>query len=331
MSQPVFISYPRDGAEGQALARELHQRLQAESIAAFLDEKNILPGDRWIHSLADGAQQCRVMLSVVSPAAHDRQWVEKEFIAASELKVLIIPVLASEGHLPFQIKDLQAAKLYGEHKDSEWRRVLAQIRKHLPTDVADECRKAETTYLENLLLDNEERALGFAGKVYAPLAGQFRKEHKRVVAACMSPRLRHRKRTEYGEPTELPGEGIEHDDAIAAFNEHQRLVLLGEPGAGKTFSLWRIAADYALKAQEQPGQILPVVIPLNRWDAPGLALHDFVLQQLGGLASHFDTLHQARRLLPLFDALNEIPLTSARRNCRKFVHGWSVTRLPVCC
>lgn len=308
MSQPpVFISYPRDGAHGQALARELYERLQAESIDAFLDEENILPGDRWIHVLKAGAQQCRVMLSVVSPASHDRSWVEREYIAAVQEKVPVIPVLATAGELPFQMNDLQAAKLYGEHKENEWRRVLAQIRKHMPGNAVDESHQAEAAYLEALLRDNEERALRFAGKVYAPLAGQFRKEHKRVAAACMSPRLRHRKHTEYCEPAELRGEGIEHDDVIAAFHEHQRLVLLGEPGAGKTFSLWRIAADYALRAQAQPGQILPVVIPLNRWDAPGLELHDFVLQQLGGLADQFDALLQAKRLLPLFDALNEIP------------------------
>ncbi|MDD5393676.1 MAG: NACHT domain-containing protein [Thiothrix sp.] len=166
---------------------------------------------------------------------------------------------------------------------------------------------AEKAYLESLLRDNEERALRFAGKVYAPLAGQFRKERKRIAAACMSPRLRHRKRTEYDEPMEAVGECVEHDDVIAAFNEHKQLVILGEPGAGKTFSLWRIAADYAQKALEQPGQILPVVIPLNRWDSPNLTLHDFVLEQLGDLASYFAELYQSKRLLPLFDALNEIP------------------------
>lgn len=308
MSQPprVFISYPRDSANGQALARELYQRLAAENIAAFLDEENILFGDRWIQMLSEGVKSCRVMLSVVSPAAHDRPWVEKEYIAASEQKALIIPVLADEGSLPIQIKDLQAAKLYGDCKESQWQRLLTRIRQQLP-DSSSTLRKVETAYLENLLRDNEERALRFAGKVYAPLAGQFRKEHKRVAAACMSPRLRHRKRTEYAEPLEVVGECVEHDDVIAAFSEHKRLVILGEPGAGKTFSLWRIAADYAQKALEQPGQILPVVIPLNRWDSPNLTLHDFVLEQLGGLASHFADLYQSKRLLPLFDALNEIP------------------------
>ncbi|MEZ5451007.1 MAG: TIR domain-containing protein [Thiolinea sp.] len=310
MSQPspprVFISYPRDGANGQALARELYVLLKAEDVVAFLDEENILFGDRWVQVLSEGVKSCRVMLSIVSPAAHDRPWVEKEYIAASEQGALIIPVLADEGSLPIQLKDLQAARLYGEYKEDHWKRLLTRIRQHLPDMENNRC-DAEIVYLDGLLHDNEERALRFAGKVYAPLAGQFRKEHKRVAAACMSPRLRHRKRTEYGEPTELFGEGIEHDDVIAAFHQHRRLVLLGEPGAGKTFSLWRIAADYALKAQAQPGQVLPVVIPLNRWDAPGLGLHDFVLQQLGGLADQFDALLQAKRLLPLFDALNEIP------------------------
>lgn len=307
MTPPVFISYPQDGADGQALANELFQRLQAEGIPAFLDTESIRLGERWIQALSNGVKQCRVVLSVVSPASHDRPWVEKEYIEANKLRIPIIPVLATAGDVPFQMNDVQVARLYGDYKEKDWQRLLTRIREYLPDSTDAQLRKLETAYLEALLHDNEERALRFAGKVYAPLAGQFRKEHKRVAAACMSPRLRHRKRTEYCEPLEAVGECVEHDDVIAAFGEHKRLVILGEPGAGKTFSLWRIAADYAQKALEQPGQILPVVIPLNRWDSPNLSLHDFVLEQLDGLASHFAELYQSKRLLPLFDALNEIP------------------------
>ncbi|QTR49569.1 SUMF1/EgtB/PvdO family nonheme iron enzyme [Candidatus Thiothrix anitrata] len=306
MTPPVFISYPQDGADGQALANELFQRLQAEGISAFLDTECIRLGERWIQALGNGVKQCRVVLSVVSPASHDRPWVEKEYIEANKLRIPIIPVLATAGDVPFQMNDVQVARLYGDYKEKDWQRLLTRIREYLPDSTDAQLRKLETAYLEALLHDNEERALRFAGKVYAPLAGQFRKEHKRVAAACMSPRLRHRKRTEYCEPLEAVGECVEHGDVIAAFGEHKRLVILGEPGAGKTFSLWRIAADYAQKALEQPSQILPVVIPLNRWDSPSL-LHDFVLEQLGDLASHFATLYQSKRLLPLFDALNEIP------------------------
>jgi hypothetical protein len=275
MTPPVFISYPQDGADGQALANELFQRLQAEGIPAFLDTESIRLGERWIQALSNGVKQCRVVLSVVSPASHDRPWVEKEYIEANKLRIPIIPVLATAGDVPFQMNDVQVARLYGDYKEKDWQRLLTRIREYLPDSTDAQLRKLETAYLEALLHDNEERALRFAGKVYAPLA---------VVGEC-----------------------VEHDDVIAAFSEQKRLVILGEPGAGKTFSLWRIAADYAQKALEQPSQILPVVIPLNRWDSPNLLLHDFVLEQLGGLASHFAALYQSKRLLPLFDALNEIP------------------------
>lgn len=134
-----------------------------------------------------------------------------------------------------------------------------------------------------------------------------RKERKRIAVAAMSPRLRHLKQTRYDEPQDPQGECTEHDDIIAAFRQHKRLVILGEPGAGKTFSLWRIAAEQAQLALDDGSQPIPVVIPLNRWDDPTLSLHDFVLLQMDDLAESFDSLYQEKRILPLFDALNEIP------------------------
>ncbi|PWQ99584.1 SUMF1/EgtB/PvdO family nonheme iron enzyme [Leucothrix arctica] len=304
---PVFISYARDAASGQALARELYQRLKDENIPAFLDEHRIRLGQRWIRRLSDGVEHCKIMISVVSPASHDRPWVEKEYIMASRVEALIIPVLASEGDLPFQICDLQGLALFGEAKESNWLSLLDEIRSTLPDTSPEKQRQAETDYLNKLLQDNDDRALAFASKVYAPLAGEYRKERKRVAVAAMSPRLRHLKQTRYDEPLDPQGECTEHDDIIAAFRQHKRLVILGEPGAGKTFSLWRIAAEQAQLALSDGEQAIPVVIPLNRWDDPALLLHDFVLSQLDGLAESFDTLYQAKRILPLFDALNEIP------------------------
>ena len=317
----VFISYPHDEASGQALAREVYQRLKDEGIPAFLDEHSIRLGDRWIRTLSEGVEHCKIMLAVVSPASHDRPWVEKEYIAASEVNALIIPVIATEGNLPMQINDLQAAKLYGDNKAAQWTLLLTRIREELPDTSQETTRQAEKNYLNHLLQDNEERALGFASKVYAPLGGKLRKERKRIAVAAMSPMLLHRKRTQYDEPQDPSGECTEHDDIITAFKQHKRLVILGEPGAGKTFSLWRIAAEQAQLALDDSTQPLPVVIPLNRWDDPSLSLHDFVLQQLGKLAECFTTLYESKRLLPLFDALNEIPFDQ-RENKLPQVRAW---------
>ena len=330
----VFISYPRDGLSGQALARELYRRLQMEGIEAFLDEEDIQPGDRWIQALKDGVGQSRVMLSVVSPAAHDRPWLEKEYIAASEEGIPVIPVLATAGRLPFQINNLQAVSLFGDDKEVQWRRLLNRIREYLGELPVPKPRTAEQRYLERLLRDNDERALYFASKVYAPLAGQYQKEQRRIAPACMSPRLLHRHRTESNEPLEGQGQATEHDNIITAFHEYGRLVLLGEPGAGKTFSLWRIAADYAQKALDQPGQLLPVVIPLNRWENPATTLHEFILEQLGELGVHFDALYQNQRLLPLLDALNEIPFDQRAQKLpqvRTWLDRYPTRRVLVTC
>ncbi|PWQ96053.1 SUMF1/EgtB/PvdO family nonheme iron enzyme [Leucothrix pacifica] len=306
---PVFISYARDGACGQALARELYLRLNDEQIAAFIDEHAIRLGSRWIRRLSDGAEHCKVMLSVVSPASHDRPWVEREFIMAERVGALVIPVLASDGDLPFQMCDLQGINFYGEHKASNWPLLLSEIKSALgiSEDIQQQKRQTELTYLHHLLQNNDERAVAFAGEVYAPLAVKHRKERKRIAAAAMSPRLRHRKQNRYDEPQELQGECTEHHDIIEAFKQHKRLVILGEPGAGKTFSLWRIAAEQATLALKDDTQPMPVVVPLNRWDDPEQTLQDFVLVQMEDLSGEFTSLHQAKRLMPLFDALNEIP------------------------
>ena len=99
-----------------------------------------------------------------------------------------------------------------------------------------------------------------------------------------------------------------HDDLLAAFAQHKRLALLGEPGTGKTFSLWRIAAQQARETLNSSNGLLPVFIPLNCWTDPHQSLEDFIRQQMGSaLAGQFEALCRAGRLLPLLDALNEIP------------------------
>lgn len=186
------------------MARELYQRLQDEGIPAFLDEHNIRLGDRWIRTLSEGVE-CKVMLSVVAPASHDRPWVEKEYIKAKEAGALIIPVLAGDGSLPMQISDLQGAKIFGEEKEANLISLLNRIREELPDISVTHNRESELNYLKQLLQDNDDRALGFTSTVYAPLAGKHRKERKRIAAAAMSPRLRHLRQTRYDEASRAAG------------------------------------------------------------------------------------------------------------------------------
>ena len=51
----------------------------------------------------------------------------------------------------------------------------------------------------------------------------------------------------FGERVEVERE--QFDDLREAIAKHRRIILLGDPGSGKTTTLWRLAYDYALEAK----------------------------------------------------------------------------------
>jgi hypothetical protein len=165
-------------------------------------------------------------------------------------------------------------------------------------------RQLEQQYLQTLLQDKRRIPLVMRG--YVSLAADFCKHSQLDLGEWMPTLYRHEPYLRAkAKPTAQTTET--HTDLLQAFRRYQRVVILGEPGAGKTFSLWRIAAEYAQAALKNQRAPIPVVIPLNLWTQPEQSLEAFVVQQMGALASEFARLRHERRLLPLLDALNEIP------------------------
>jgi len=108
----------------------------------------------------------------------------------------------------------------------------------------------------------------------------------------------------YGERIEERREPV--DDLRAAVAEHQRIVLLGDPGSGKTTTLWRLAYDYAVAAREDSQAPLPVFVPLGGCtdDDPFDA---YLARHLGTLATHLESYRSSGRLVLLLDGINEMP------------------------
>lgn len=102
----------------------------------------------------------------------------------------------------------------------------------------------------------------------------------------------------------------------------RRLAVLGEPGAGKSFSLGRIACELARRARADAAQPVPVLVALGLWTDPDEPLEAFIARcslpppPKGSapaditprlLPTDLQVLRAEGRLLLLLDAVNEIP------------------------
>ncbi|MBK6714515.1 MAG: hypothetical protein IPG57_05300 [Burkholderiales bacterium] len=106
----------------------------------------------------------------------------------------------------------------------------------------------------------------------------------------------------------------------------RRLAVLGEPGAGKSFSLGRITCQLAREALADPARPVPVLVALGLWTDAAEPLEDFIARcslppppkALASATSaaevppalrpaDLQALRAEGRLLLLLDAVNEIP------------------------
>lgn len=95
-----------------------------------------------------------------------------------------------------------------------------------------------------------------------------------------------------------------------------RLVVLGEPGGGKT--VLALMLTLGLLAQRPPQSPVPVLLSVSSWDPVSKSLDDWIVDTLaaqyyGGQAHAPRLLLDRQMLLPVLDGLDEIP-ESARRN-----------------
>jgi WD40 repeat protein len=126
---------------------------------------------------------------------------------------------------------------------------------------------------------------------------------------------------------------------LQVFREQgQALVILGEPGGGKTITLLELARDAAALAADDTTLPIPVVLNLSSWTAQGRALADWLVQDLKDKyqvpAKQGRSWIENNDLLLLLDGLDEVE-ESRRGACAEAINRFraenGLTPMAVCC
>jgi formylglycine-generating enzyme required for sulfatase activity len=301
----VFISYRRSDA---AVVEDLVAAL-GEAYPSWRDTARILGGQRWRETIVRAIDAAYAFILVVSPETERSKEVYAEYFYALGRGVPVIPVLISECALPFGQESVHA-RLWCRDRDQALGELKADLVHYRARAPSVEALSDEHAFLRALQLDyllhveNYTRMAGVAHR-------RLRRAAVRPRAVVMRPEFALRRRGPLFESREAAAEERPYDDLLPALHELRRALILGEPGIGKTTTLYKFADELRQAVLEDPSAPLPVIVPLRDWRGEP-AWEGFVAEHLGGLAGHYPELLKNDRLCLLLDGLNEIPRDSHR-------------------
>ncbi len=116
------------------------------------------------------------------------------------------------------------------------------------------------------------------------------------------------------------------------------LVVLGDPGSGKTLTLLELARDLIKRAEEEADRPIPVVLNLSSWAIQKNSLAAWIAQEIeekyGMLRNISEEWVKGQKLTLLLDGLDEIRDLSARDKCVAALNAFQrehETAMVVCC
>ena len=341
----IFISYRRDGATNQQWAERVDARLNEYGFKVWRDVEGIQPGERWGFKIPPAIEQSALVLCIVSESLLDSEWVDAELNFAQNLKLLVVPIrIETEYRPPAILSGVQHLDLHTD-ESKEWNKLFEFVDRHVPRDKNDSLkpitrpaqlsRQRELEYLDRLLYTGKQVAQ--LTPIYTELASRL--EHRvKSLARALPADLIPVSFLHQSAATRKSGEGHRYDDILNVFAsfEHESpcLALLGEPGAGKSFSLRRLSALRALEAQDEPQAAIPLLVELGDWIEENQPFDKFLRESIKPLETDFDELLESGRAYLLLDALNEIPTAQQAgktNQIRKWVDDQRLAGLVISC
>jgi eukaryotic-like serine/threonine-protein kinase len=127
-------------------------------------------------------------------------------------------------------------------------------------------------------------------------------------------------------------------DVFDKLGEGGTLLILGEPGSGKTITLLQLARDLIARAEEGIDRRIPVVLNLSSWAAEKQTIAKWIVEELNSKYQVNRKIGQQwvekQELLLLLDGLDEIRDLEKRNACVTALNAFQqeqATEMVVCC
>ena len=237
----IFISY---SSKDRGFVDSLAQDLRNEGHIVWVDFEDIHGGELWQQSIADAIHASQVMLVALTPDSIQSEWVEAEITRAREEKKIIIPLRVRE----FNKKEIpkKFASISFVCSLIHWRDFTGGY--------GDQYAKLLTD-----LPDPESGIVGHCKKIVAQLAAAtWGMDHYIQADARMLPL--------YASPYEDGVVTHHRENLMKRLWKSDRLIVLGEPGVGKTVALNRLAWELA----NSDPVVVPIIVRLFNYDGQPL-------------------------------------------------------------
>jgi formylglycine-generating enzyme required for sulfatase activity len=120
----VFISYSR---KDLSFVEHLAADLKKAGLNVWYDVSGISGGSRWRAEIENAIRLSKYLIVILSPDSIESDWVEREFLFASNLKRKIIPVMYRSCELPLSYLDLNYIDVQGEKYTNHFSDILRAL------------------------------------------------------------------------------------------------------------------------------------------------------------------------------------------------------------